>query len=222
MTKLGTRRSARWRRRIVAAVAVVALHLGFFAILASDWARHMRPARQDTVVLTLERPDAAEPPRPPVAAKLKTTPAPPDETAASAYAALPAARTSSPTEAMESFVAGGGGPATGDRPGGVLNLGCLSPNLPKRLRDECDRERLLAGLDKPVQQLEGVGPPKPPRRGDMREPGFHRAPAPPGTLGAGVKYVKSPNDKHLLPGFDDTKTTVFEPEEINFLPIPMK
>jgi hypothetical protein len=214
---------ALWRRRLLAAGVVAGLHLAFLTVIVSDWARHRRPYRTDTIVLTIERPpQVKEAPQPP---KDASRPAPPPplapQVAASPSSGVLTARPSPvpPTAEVAPLVAGAavGPPAT--RPGGTLNLGCMTPNLPKRLREECDRERYVAALAKPADpRLKGIGPQKPVDRAAPKppEPGWHFG------FPLGLTYVYGPNDKHFLPGFGETKTTVFEPERVDFLPPPMK
>lgn len=219
MTQRQTMRSALWRRRLLAGVLVAALHAGFFALIASDWARHLRPMRQDTVSLTLERSETP-PPRPDEPEPAKTEPGPPPPppppiAQATGPTSQLSARPSAPADGVEPLIAGNAGAPSGDRPG-PINMGCLTPNLPKRQRDECDRQRLVATLDKPDPRLGNLKPTRPPGRGDPKPltPGLHYTPP------FGLKLVVSPNDKGFPPGMGDTKTTVFDPEEVTFLPTP--
>lgn len=219
-----TKRAAHWRRRLLAAGVVAVFHVAIFGVVVRDWALHRAPLRIDAVEITLEPPlreqpkevqrAAAERPRP--------LPLPPPPALQAPQGVSPAVRSSpQPGEASTPpVVAGRGAPEGEERAGGALNLGCLTPNLPRKQREECERKATVAYLDQPSFKRKAYEPPAPAASvatAKSPEPGLHWSLFPPS-----LKLVVSPNDKGFPPGLGDTKTTVFEPAEIHDVPTPMR
>lgn len=217
------KRSALWRRRLLAAGVVGVFHLALFGVIVRDWALHRAPARIDAVEITLERPMREQPKEVQRAAAERPPPPPPPPVLAPAPQRVsPNVRsTPAPGEpAVPPLIAERGGPTTEERAGGALNLGCLTSNLPKRQREECDRKTTIAYMEQPTSKRKTYEPPLPRAQAEATksaEPGVYWSLFPPG-----FKVKFSPNDKGFPPGMGDTKTTVFEPAEIHDLPTPMK